>query len=88
MTPNQIESAKERINFLTRILLAYIAGIYLLVGAIGSHLMDWLANDELGWREFGIVPVATVVAAIVLSFLAIRLYRTINRFLDRIGIIP
>ena len=88
MTPNQIESAKERINFLTRLLLAYIAGIYLLVGSAGNHLMDWLANDELGWREFGIIPAATVVTAIVLSFLAARLYWKIDGFLDRIGIIP
>jgi len=88
MTPNQIESAKERINFLTRLLLAYIAGIYLLVGAIGKHLMDYLARDELVLSEFGIIPAVTIVAAIVLSFLAIRLYREIDGLLDRIGETP
>ena len=88
MTPNEIESAKERINFLTRLLLAYIAGIYLLVGSVGSHLMEWLARDELVLSEFGIIPAVTIVAAIVLSFLAIRLYREIDGLLDRIGETP
>ena len=88
MTPNEIESAKERINFLTRLLLAYIAGIYLLVGSVGSHLMEWLARDELVLSEFGIIPAVTIVAAIVLSFLAARLYWRIDDLLDRIGETP
>jgi len=88
MTPNEIESAKERINFLTRLLLAYIAGIYLLVGSVGSHLMDYLARDELVLSEFGIIPAVTIVAAIVLSFLAARLYWRIDDLLDRIGETP
>ena len=88
MTPNEIEGLKERINFLSRVLLAYIAGIYLLVGSVGSHLMEWLARDELVLSEFGIIPAVTIVAAIVLSFLAIRLYRKINGFLNRFGETP
>lgn len=88
MTPNQIESAKERINFLTRTMLAYIAGIYLLVGAIGSHLMEWLARDELLWREFGIMPAVAIVVAVIMSLEVVRLQRKINAHIDRIGETP
>jgi len=88
MTPNEIESAKERINFLTRLLLAYIAGIYLLIGSAGNYLLDWLERDEYVLSEFAIMPAVTIVAALVLSFFAARLYLTINRFIDQIRATP
>jgi len=43
--------------------------------------MSWLS-------EFGIIPAVTVVAAIVLSFFAIRLYWKIDGLLDRFGETP
>lgn len=84
MTPNEIEAAKEDINFLTRILLAYLAGIYLLGGALGNHIMDWLARDELVWSEFGIVPAVGVVIFFVLLAEAARLSRKIKRLINQL----
>jgi len=88
MTPNQIESAKERINFLTRTMLAYIAGVYLLAGAVGSYLMEWLGSDELLWSEFGIIPAIAVAVFVVMALEVFRLRWTINRQIDRIGETP
>lgn len=85
MTPNQIESVKERINFLSRMMLAYVAGIYLLAGALGNHLMEWLSRDEFAWSEFGIVPAVGVVFFIGMTFEVFRLRRVINRHIDQIG---
>ncbi|MDD9812130.1 MAG: hypothetical protein OXU71_10570 [Gammaproteobacteria bacterium] len=85
MTPNQIESAKERINFLTRTMLAYIAGVYLLAGAVGGYLMEWLGNDELAWSEFGIIPTIAAICMAVLMAEVVRLQRKINAHIDRIG---
>jgi len=36
MSQNQIEGAKENINFLSRTMLAYIAGVYLLAGSVSN----------------------------------------------------
>ena len=85
MTPNQIESAKERINFLTRTMLAYIAGVSLLAGAVGGYLMEWLGNDELAWSEFGIIPTIAAICMAVLMAEVVRLQRKINAHIDRIG---
>jgi len=76
--------SKERINFLSRILLAYIAGIYLLAGAIGGFMIEWLSRDEFAWSDFGIVPTIAVVAFGGLSLLATRLYRRIDRYIDQV----
>ena len=46
MSQNQIESAKENINFLSRTMLAYIAGAYLLAGAVGNYLVVWFEKGE------------------------------------------
>jgi len=84
MTPNEIEGVKERINFLTRTMLAYIAGVYLLAGALGGHVMEWLARDELVWSEFGIIPAFGVALFIAMTAEALRLRRKINRHIDQI----
>jgi len=88
MTQNQIERLKERINFLSRTMLACVAGVYLLAGAIGGYMIDWLARDEFAWSAFGIVPTIAVVAFIVLSFEAFRLRRKINHHIDQLGEVP
>jgi len=59
MTPNEIEGLKEEINFLSRILMAYIAGVYLLAGAVGNYLMDWFA-----WGVWGVVPTIASVCLV------------------------
>ena len=88
MTPNQIESAKESINFLTRTMLAYIAGVYLLVGAVGNYLMEWFERDEYVWSEFAVMPAVAIVVAIVLSLEAARLQLKIKAVIKRIGETP
>jgi len=88
MTPNEIEAAKEDINFLSRILIAYIAGIYLLGGALGAHTMEWLASDELVWSEFGIVPAVGLVVLFGLTAEAARLLRKIRRIINQIRRAP
>lgn len=84
MTPNEIEAAKEDINYLTRILLAYLAGVYLLGGALGAHTMEWLASDELVWSEFGIVPAVGLVVFFGMLAEAARLSRKIRRLINQI----
>ncbi|MDD9884570.1 MAG: hypothetical protein OXU62_08585 [Gammaproteobacteria bacterium] len=86
MTPNQIEGLKENINFLTRSMLAYIAGIYLLAGAVGKFAMEWLMRDELVWSEFGIVPTVASVCMLVLMAEVFRLQRKIKRFIRQLGV--
>jgi len=85
MTQNQIERLKERINFLSRTMLACVAGVYLLAGALGKFVMEWLARDEFAWREFGIIPAITAVAFVIMVFEVFRLRWTINRHIDQIG---
>jgi len=85
MSPNQIERLKERINFRSRILLAVVAGIYLLIGAVGGYLLEWFERDEIVWSEFGIVPAVGIVAIIVMSPFLVVLYRRINRDIDQLG---
>lgn len=84
MARNRTERLKERIGFLSRILLAYIAGLYLLAGAIGGYLIEWLSRDEFAWSDFGIVPTIAVVAFLVLTVLATRQYRRIDRYIDQV----
>jgi len=84
MPRNRTERLKERIAFLSRILLAYIAGLYLLAGAIGGYLIEWLSRDEFSWSDFGIVPTIAVVAFLVLTVLATRQYRRIDRYIDQV----
>ena len=69
-------------------MLAYIAGIYLLAGAIGSHLMDYLARDEYVLSEFGIMPAVAIVVAVIMALEVVRMQRKINRHIDRIGETP
>lgn len=88
MNQNQIESLKERINFLSRTMLACVAGLYLLAGAIGGYLIEWLERDEFAWSEFGIVPTIAVVAFIVLSFEVFRSRRKINGYINQLGEVP
>ncbi len=76
MHPNQIESAKENINFLSRAMLAYIAGGYLLAGAVGNHLA--------GWFEQGNWSIATV-CLVGLGSEVVRLQRKIRRLIRQIG---
>jgi len=85
MTPND-ERTKERIGFLSRLLLAHVAGVYLLGGAAGKFVMEWLAHDELVWGNFGIIPAATVAGAVVMTFEVFRLRWTINRLINQIGV--
>lgn len=84
MTPKD-ERTKERINFLSRLLLAHVAGAYLLVGAAGKFAMEWLAHDELVWSNFGIIPAVTVVGAVVMTVEVFRLRWKINRNIDQLG---
>jgi len=88
MTQNQIRKHEGAINFLSRLLLANIAGIYLLAAAIGGYMIEWLARDEFAWSEFGIVPAIAVALFVVMSLSAVFLYRKINRHIDRIGETP
>jgi len=67
-------------------LLAHVAGVYLLAGALGKFVMEWLARDELVWSNFGAVPAATVVGAVVMTVEVFRLRWTINRHIDQIGV--
>jgi len=85
MTPNQIERLKERIAFRSRILLALVAGIYLLIGAVGGYLLEWFERDEIVWSDFSVIPIIGIVAIIVMSFVAARLYREIDGDIDQIG---
>jgi len=84
MTPKD-ERIKERIAFRSRILWAVVAGIYLLVGAVGGYLMEWFERDEIVWSEFAVMPAVAIVIIIVMSLAAIRLYPVINRDIDQIG---
>jgi len=84
MSQNQIESLKERINFLSRTMFAYIAGIYLLAGAVGNYLMDFLERDEVVWSEFAIMPAVGIGIIIVMLVALLRLRRKINRFIAQI----
>jgi len=85
MTPKD-ERTKERIGFLSRLLLAHVAGVYLLAGALGKFVMEWLAHDEFAWSNFGVVPAITAVAFVVMTFEVFRLRWTINRHIDQIGV--
>ena len=83
MTPNQIESAKESINFLTRTMLAYIAGVYLLAGAVGNYLADWFA-----WGVWSIVATIACVCMVILMVEVARLQFKIRRAIKQIGGAP
>jgi len=83
MSQNQIESAKENINFLTRTMLAYTAGIYLLAGAVGNYLMDWFV-----WGDWSIIATIAAVCMGVLTAEAARLQRKIKRLIKQIGATP
>jgi len=86
MSPSQIEGVKENINFLTRVMMAYIAGVYLLAGAVGKFVMEWLMRDELVWSEFGIVPTVATVCMVILMAEVVRLQRKVRRFLGLLGV--
>ena len=83
MSPNQIDSAKESIGFLTRTMLAYIAGVYLLAGALGNYLVDWFERGD-----FDIVSVIVAVFAAGLSLEVARLQRKIKNLIQKIGETP
>jgi len=85
MTPNQIERLKERIGFRSRVLLALIAGIYLLIGAVGGYLLEWFERDEIVWSDFSVIPIIGIVAIIAMSFVAAILYREIDGDIDQLG---
>jgi len=84
MTPND-ERTKERINFLSRVLMVYVAGAYLLFGAAGNYFLEWFESDEIVWRNFVAAAVVAVVFFGILSLVGAHLYRTINRHIDQIG---
>jgi len=84
MSTNQIESAKENINFLTRTMLAYIAGVYLLLGAVGNYLTVWFVEKG----DIDTVPATAVVCAIVLSLEVARLQLKIRGLIKQIGETP
>jgi len=84
MSPNQIEGMKERISFLTRTMLAYVAGIYLLAGAVGNYLMDFLERDEIVWSEFATMPAVGIGVIIVMSVALFRVRRAINRHIAQL----
>jgi len=84
MKQNQIEGAKERINFLSRILLAYVAGIYLLAGAVGNYLFGFLERDKIVWSEFAIMPTVSIGIIIVMSVDLLRVRWAINRHIAQI----
>jgi len=76
---------KERVNFRSRLLLVYIAGVYLLFGAVGNYFLEWFESDEIVWHNFVAAAVVAVVFFGVLSLVGARMYRTINRHIDQIG---
>jgi len=84
MTSNEIEGLKEHIAFRSRILWAVVAGIYLLIGAVGGYLLEWLEIDEAVRGDFAVVPAAGIAAIIALSVAAVFLYRAINGDIDQI----
>jgi len=84
MSPNQIEGMKERIGFLTRTMLAYVAGIYLLAGAVGNYLMDFLERDEVVWSEFAVMPAVSIGIIVVMSVDLLRVRRAINRHIAQL----
>lgn len=88
MSQNQIESAKENIGFLTRTMLAYIAGVYLLAGAVGNYLVGWFGRGEFAWGDFDIVPAVAMVCAIGLSLEVARLQLKIKGIIKQIGETP
>jgi len=85
MTPNQIQSAKEWINFLSRLLLVYIAGVYLLFGATCGYFLEWLERDEIVWRNFAVAAGGAVVFFGVLSLVGVLVYRHISGHITQIG---
>jgi len=85
MTSNQIENLKERINFRSRILLAVVAGVYLLIGAVGGYLLEWFERDEIAWSEFAVMPAVGIAVIVIMSFVAVVLYRKINGDINQIG---
>lgn len=88
MNPNQIDSAKENIGFLTRTMLAYIAGVYLLAGAVGNYLAGWFEGKDFVWADFDIVPAVAIASTIGLSLEVIRLQRKIRGLIKQIGETP
>jgi len=88
MSQNQIDSAKENIGFLTRTMLAYIAGVYLLIGAVGNYLAGWLERGEFVWADFDVVPTIAIAGAIGLSMEVIRLQWKIRGLIKQIGGTP
>jgi len=83
MSQNQIESAKENINFLTRTMLAYTAGIYLLAGAVGNYLVVWFEKGEF--------DTVSIIAAARLGALVaevVRLQLKIKGIIKQIGGTP
>ena len=83
MNPNQIDSAKENIGFLTRTMLAYIAGGYLLAGALGNYLVGWFERGE-----FGTVAAIIIAGTVGLSLEVARLQRKIKNLIQKIGETP
>ena len=81
---NQIESAKENINFLTRTMLAYIAGVYLLAGAVGNYLAGWLVEKG----DIDIVPAVATVCTAGLMLEVARLQLKIKGLIKQIGETP
>ncbi|MDD9884568.1 MAG: hypothetical protein OXU62_08575 [Gammaproteobacteria bacterium] len=84
MTPKD-ERTKERVNFRSRILLAVVAGVYLLVGAVGGYLLEWFERDRIVWSEFAVMPTVGIAVIVIMSFVAVILYRAINGDIDQIG---
>jgi len=78
-----MESAKENINFLTRTMLAYIAGVYLLAGVVGNYLVGWFERDV--WSIMA--TIAAVCMGILMAEVA-RLQRKIKRLIKQIGGTP
>lgn len=78
-TPNEIESARDEIGFLTRTMLAYIAGVYLLAGAVGNYLFDFLERDKIVWSEFAVMPAVSIGIIVVMSVDLLRVRRAIDR---------
>lgn len=78
------ERIKERINFLSRLLLAHVAGIYLLAGAVGNYLFDFLERDKIVWSEFAIMPAVSIGIIIVMSVGLFRVRRAINRHIAQL----
>jgi len=85
MSQNQIENLKERINFRSRILLAVVAGVYLLIGAVSGYLLEWFERGEIVWSEFAVMPAVGIAVIVIMSFVAVVLYRKINGDINQIG---